>query len=198
MRPWFRWIFYLNPGAYAFEALVANEFDGLDLECVAPQYVPFGEGYDTGSSQYRGCTVPGSNGSTVNGIDHLAQQYSYSVGHIWRSFGVIMGFWIFFIAVTAVAFEFKNSHKGSSVLLFKRSFRAKKVQLDEEKGPNGSPDSSAVLAQSNRQSIFTWKDLDYYVKYQGAQKQLLNKTFGYVKPGKLVALMGASGAGKTT
>ncbi|CAH0037575.1 unnamed protein product [Clonostachys solani] len=198
MRPWFRWIFYLNPGAYAFEALVANEFDGLDLECVAPQYVPFGEGYDTGSSQYRGCTVPGSNGSTVNGIDHLAQQYSYSVGHIWRGFGVIVGFWIFFIAVTAVAFEFKNSHKGSSVLLFKRSFRPKKAQLDEEKGPKGSPDSSTVLAQSNRQSIFTWKDLDYYVKYQGAQKQLLNKTFGYVKPGNLVALMGASGAGKTT
>lgn len=32
----------------------------------------------------------------------------------------------------------------------------------------------------------------------GGQKQLLNDVYGYVKPGTLTALMGASGAGKTT
>jgi ABC-type multidrug transport system ATPase subunit len=52
--------------------------------------------------------------------------------------------------------------------------------------------------QRVKQSTFCWHDLNYFVKYQGQQKQLLDKVFGYVQPGNLVALMGSSGAGKTT
>jgi ATP-binding cassette subfamily G (WHITE) protein 2 (SNQ2) len=37
---------------------------------------------------------------------------------------------------------------------------------------------------------------NYFVPVKGGQKQLLNDVFGYVKPGTLTALMGASGAGK--
>ena len=44
-------------------------------------------------------------------------------------------------------------------------------------------------------SVFTWIDLDYTV---GGNKQLLNKVSGYCKAGTLTALMGSSGAGKTT
>lgn len=199
MHPWFRWIFYLNPGAYAFESLMANEFQGLELECVAPQYVPFGEEYDNSSSQFKACTVLGSDESgSINGLDYIRQQYSYSRGHIWRGFGVLMGFWVFFICVTSLGFELRNSQGGSSVLLFKRGFRNKKAS-DLEKSPDhDSIHSSPMAVQSARQSTFTWHDLDYFVKYQGSQKQLLDKVFGFVQPGNLTALMGASGAGKTT
>lgn len=201
MHPWFRWIFYLNPGAYAFESLMANEFDGLHLECVSPQYIPYGSGYDGLASDYRGCTVLGSDGTgTISGVEYVREQYSYSVGHIWRGFGVLVGFWIFFIALTSLGFEMRNSHGGSSVLLFKRGASSKKLS-DEEKAaaPRREPErSQQVTAQTARQSTFAWRDLDYYVQYQGAQKQLLNKVFGFVQPGNLVALMGCSGAGKTT
>lgn len=47
-------------------------------------------------------------------------------------------------------------------------------------------------------STFTWKDLDYVVKADGGDKKLLNHVFGYCKAGTLTALMGSSGAGKTT
>lgn len=47
-------------------------------------------------------------------------------------------------------------------------------------------------------STFTWKDLDYVVKADGQDKKLLNHVFGYCKAGTLTALMGSSGAGKTT
>ena len=220
MHPWFRWIFYLNPGAYAFETLVANEFDGLTLDCVAPQYVPYGPGYDSlGISPERGCTVQGSNPLTgkIDGVDYIREHFMYSPGHIWRGFGVVIAFWIFFIAVTAMGFEFRNNHGGSSVLLFKRPFRkATKVSDIEEKAGNVVSASASASATDNasdsqqqqqqqhhssstpRQSTFCWHDLDYFVKYQGAQKQLLDKIFGFVQPGNLVALMGSSGAGKTT
>ncbi|CAI4214022.1 unnamed protein product [Parascedosporium putredinis] len=199
MHVWFRWIFYLNPGAYAFESLVANEFGGLSLECVAPQYIPYGPGYDGQPAANRGCTVIGSSpDGIINGEEYIFKQNNYSTGHIWRGFGVLVGFWIFFIAVTALGFELRNSQNGSSVLLYKRNFRNKTKVADAEAGAVSEKTSAAPAPQEVKQSTFSWHDLDYFVKYHGEQKQLLNKVFGYVKPGNLVALMGCSGAGKTT
>lgn len=45
--------------------------------------------------------------------------------------------------------------------------------------------------------MFSFKDVSYFVN-DGSEKQLLNQVNGYVKPGQLTTLMGASGAGKTT
>ncbi|KAJ5152564.1 uncharacterized protein N7482_009042 [Penicillium canariense] len=199
MHVWFRWIFYLNPGAYAFEALMANEFVGRQLKCIEPDYIPYGAAYSSSASAYRGCSVLGSNGEgIIDGASYIREQYSYSHGHIWRSFGIIVGFWVFFIFLTSVGFELQNSQSGSSVLLYKRGSQKKQPKntgLDATSRHAGEPDALAI---SSKQSIFTWHDLDYHVPFNGEKKQLLNKVFGFVKPGSLVALMGASGAGKTT
>lgn len=198
MHVWFRWIFYLNPGSYAFEALMANEFVGLKLQCIEPDYVPYGTGYSDG--RYRGCSVLGSNEQgIIDGEAYIRQQYSYSVQHIWRSFGTLVGFWAFFIFVTALAFELRDNQGGSSVLLYKRGSEKKRTS-DEEcqaQQPRSKVDVGA-LEQTGKQSTFSWNNLDHYVPFQGEKKQLLNKVFGFVKPGNLVALMGSSGAGKTT
>lgn len=47
-------------------------------------------------------------------------------------------------------------------------------------------------------SIFTWRNLTYTVHTADGPRVLLNDVHGWVKPGMLGALMGASGAGKTT
>ena len=46
--------------------------------------------------------------------------------------------------------------------------------------------------------MFTFKDISYFVHHEGKELQLLQKVSGFVKPGQMVALMGSSGAGKTT
>ena len=33
MHPWFKWLSYINPLAYAFEALLVNEMHGRDYPC---------------------------------------------------------------------------------------------------------------------------------------------------------------------
>lgn len=33
MHPWFKWLTWLNPLAYAFEALMVNEFHGREFAC---------------------------------------------------------------------------------------------------------------------------------------------------------------------
>lgn len=58
-----------------------------------------------------------------------------------------------------------------------------------------------VLTLPRRQNIssgkvFTWENLNYHVPVSGGQRRLLHDVFGYVKPGSLTALMGASGAGE--
>jgi len=47
-------------------------------------------------------------------------------------------------------------------------------------------------------SAFTWKNLKYTVSAGGKPIQLLDDISGYCKAGTLTALMGSSGAGKTT
>jgi ATP-binding cassette, subfamily G (WHITE), member 2, PDR len=34
MHPWFKWLVWLNPLAYAFEALMVNEFHAKDYPCI--------------------------------------------------------------------------------------------------------------------------------------------------------------------
>lgn len=199
MHVWFRWIFYLNPGAYAFEALMANEFVGRKFTCVEPDYIPYGPQYSSSASSHRGCSVLGSDeNGIIDGATYIKEQYSYSAGHIWRSFGILIGFWIFFIGLTALGLELRNKQSGSSVLLYKRGSETKRKD-EEASNEKASPEKDVTeLLGSVKQSTFTWKDLDYHVPFHGEKKQLLNKVFGFVQPGNLVALMGASGAGKTT
>lgn len=179
---------------------MANEFSGLELDCVEPQYVPFGPEYDGVSQANRACTVIGSDSGAIDGEEFVYLQYNYTTGHIWRGFGVIVGFWIFFIAATALAFELRKGGSGSATLLYKRSLRGNRAaSAEKESGKIQTSEKSAPpSSQPVKQSIFTWHDLDYYVRHEGQDKQLLNKVFGFVRPGNLVALMGCSGAGKTT
>lgn len=161
MHVWFRWIFYLNPGAYAFEALMANEFVGRKLKCVAPEYIPYGPGYPSSASPYRGCSVVGSNDQgIINGADYVQKQYSYSFGHIWRSFGIIVGFWAFFIFVTSVGFELRNSQSGSSILLYKRGSEKKRGNGLENAGQVQQPAGTGAISDDVKHSTFTWNNLD--------------------------------------
>lgn len=108
--------------------------------------------------------------------------------------------------MTAIAFERAESEGAASRLLFERGSKKHKhsSNADEEKAisvrnaPIPSKGHGEAVSGLAKQSVFTFKDIDYFVHYHGSQKQLLDKVSGFVKPGQLVALMGTSGAGKTT
>jgi len=132
---------------------------------------------------------------------------------LWRNFGVVIAFAVLYIVVTVIGTETLSFAKsGGGALVFKKSKRAKKAVKektnDEEKVVAGdsSGDSSQATANeekalesiSSSESVFTWKDVEYTVPYQGGERKILNKVNGYAKPGVMVALVGASGAGKTT
>lgn len=58
--------------------------------------------------------------------------------------------------------------------------------------------AKSAFQELGSSDIFCWKNVDYVVPYDGAEKKLLDNIQGYVLPGTMTALIGESGAGKTT
>jgi len=215
MHPWFKWLIWINPLQYSFEALMSNEFYSLDLQCVPPNVVPQGP---FTSPQYQSCTLQGSQPGqlTVNGADYILTAFTYTRAHLWRNFGIITGFWLFFVGLTMLGMELQKPNAGGgSVTIFKRGQAPKSVTRaiedgnspeDEERaaaasdGPvlSDSDSEGVVKGVAKNESIFTYTNVNYTIPVQKEERKLLSDVQGYVRPGKLTALMGASGAGKTT
>lgn len=82
-------IFWIDPLAYAYDALVSNELHGTTIPCVGPNLVPNGPGY--GSTANQACTgVRGAlPGATVVNGDQYLESLTYSHSHVWRNVGIV-------------------------------------------------------------------------------------------------------------
>lgn len=218
MRVYFKWISYINPVLYGFEAMITTDFHGRHMECKGGQLIPNGPGY---SSDHAACSLTGSQfGQTwVQGDDYIREAFTYKFNHVWRNFGILIGFLVFFMFMAALGFEVVRPISGGvDRLFFLRGRKPDTVVVpgeenaagDEESGPsepsslekttkNGNSSSEVdALAGLESKDIFTWKNVDYTIPYEGGERKLLDDVSGFCLPGKLTALMGESGAGKTT
>ncbi|KAH0562043.1 hypothetical protein GP486_003252 [Trichoglossum hirsutum] len=211
MHPWFKWLSWINPIAYGFEALLVNELHGQNFPCtnLVPAY-PDLQG-DTFVCSVAGA-APGER--FVSGDAFLEAAYGYSYTHIWRNLGFLFAFMIFFLFIYVLATELNASTASSAeFLVFRRGHVPKHIQNAVKNTPDSnsdSPGSSAAHAELDQtqdkdvsfipaqHDIFTWRDITYDISIKGKPRRLLDHVSGWVKPGTLTALMGVSGAGKTT
>ncbi|CAI5760584.1 unnamed protein product [Candida verbasci] len=214
MHPWFKWISYINPVLYAFEAIIASEFHGRKMQCVGSYLTPSGPGYQNLASGEQTCSFVGSvaGQNWISGDSYLKLAYTYSFSHVWRNLGILIGFLAFFLTINALGTEcIKPISGGGDKLLYLKGkvpehimLSSEKKEGDIEEGPE--PDNLEKMEPEVKPSdedlrvkdIFVWKDIDYVIPYDGAQRKLLQNVSGFCIPGTLTALMGESGAGKTT
>ncbi|GIZ45746.1 hypothetical protein CKM354_000889900 [Cercospora kikuchii] len=201
MKDWFKWLHWLNPVYYAFEAIVANEFHGRQFTCsnIVPAYADI-------QSPHFVCDSQGARPGrwTVSGDDFIQVKYGYSYSHVWRNLGILCAFGIGFLMLYFVAIELNSSiTSGGEILLFRRGHSATAAAAREDEESKGGKykatcDSDSTTGIPPQQGVLAWKDVTYDVEVHGQRRRLLDHVAGWVKPGTLTALMGASGAGKTT
>ena len=207
MHHWIRWFHYLNPLAYSYESLMSTEFHGRQMLC--SQFIPDGPGYESVSVANKICNAAGAVAGNmfVSGDQYVLKKFHYAYKHAWRNWGVNVVWTFGYICINVLMSEYlKPLEGGGDLLLYKRGHMPElgnenvdsKVASREEmmESLNGpGVDLEKVIASKD---VFTWNNLNYTIPYDGATRQLLSDVFGYVKPGKMTALMGESGAGKTT
>lgn len=213
MRVYMRWIGYINPIGYAFEALMINEFSGRTFPC--SQYIPSSLGgliptYENLVGEQRVCSTVGSipGSDRVSGDLFIQLSYNYARSHLWRNFGILCGFFVFFLFTYLVSVEYIQAAKSKGeVLVFRKGMVPAAAKADIEAhsekpagvaGVEGKDQDEAAASIQKQTSIFHWSDVCYDIKIKDEDRRLLNHVDGWVKPGTLTALMGVSGAGKTT
>ncbi|ODV59654.1 pleiotropic drug resistance family ABC transporter [Ascoidea rubescens DSM 1968] len=210
MLGWSRWINYINPIAYTFESLMANEFHDREFPC--DTFIPSGSGYsaDDIDPSNRVCSTVGSviGQSYVNGDNFINTSFEYYNDHKWRNWGIVLAFAVFFLFIYLVLCEYNEGAKQKGeILLFQRSTlkKVRKQKIDIESGnekiqvgQNESDSSDMAKKMISGKDIFHWRDVCYDIQIKDETRRILSHVDGWVKPGTLTALMGASGAGKTT
>lgn len=195
MRPWLGWIRWLNPIFYTFEGIIANEFHHLQAKCVElfPNYASL-------SGLYFTCleagAVPGER--YVSGDRYIAKYYDYAHSHLWRNFGILIAFCVFFHVIYLILTEVVpgTASKPRTLAFLPGHVPTNPSPDDVEAGQRS--ETSRNLFKSDTQSrdllpkqdkVFSWQGICYDVPVKGGSKRLLDDVSGWVKPGTLTALM---------
>ncbi|KAL5564644.1 hypothetical protein UlMin_027808 [Ulmus minor] len=193
MPAWLEWAFWLSPLTYGEIGTTVNEF-------LAPRW-----------QKVSGNTTLGRETLESRGLNF--ESYFY-----WISLGALIGFTVLFNIGFTLALTFLKPPGRSRALISSEKYS----QLQGNKDKNiidsemASSSASSTLVEPKRKGkmilpfeplSLTFRDVQYYVdtplemRQRGfAQKklQLLCDVTGAFRPGILTALMGVSGAGKTT
>ncbi|XP_057981312.1 pleiotropic drug resistance protein 2-like isoform X2 [Malania oleifera] len=195
IEPWMIWGYYISPMMYGQNAIVMNEF--LDKRWSAPN------------------TDPRFNETTVGKVLLKSRGFFVDDYWFWICIGALVGFSILFNVLFIAALTYLNPLGDS-----------KGAVIEENDGKKKQP-SSGRCRQETLEEIVEVEDyeprrgmilpfqplslafnhVNYYVnmpaemKSQGVEQdrlQLLRDVSGAFRPGILMALVGVSGAGKTT
>ncbi|KAJ0075707.1 hypothetical protein Patl1_34363 [Pistacia atlantica] len=203
VKDWWIWAYWCSPLMYAQNALVVNEFLGHGWKKIVPIY----------STEPLGVAVMKSRGF-----------FPYSYWY-WIGAGALVGFTLLFNFGYTLALTFLNPFGKPQAVLPEESQSNEHdnrsggaIQLSTDASSSSRRPHSGAAAQPSHQKkkgmvlpfephSITFDEISYSVdmpkemKLEGViedKLRLLNGLSGAFRPGVLTALMGVSGAGKTT
>lgn len=187
-----------------------NEFSGRSFPC--SNFVPGGmDVYKDAPLSSKICSQKGAVAGQdfIDGDTYINTTYQYYSPHLWRNFGILCAFFVAFFGLYIFCSELIRAKPSKGeVLVFPRgkipafANDARKDDPEEviasEKGAVASEPQESTGAIVRQTSVFHWENVCYDIKVNGTDRRILNSVDGWVKPGTLTALMGVTGAGKTS
>lgn len=187
-----------------------NEFGGRSFPC--SNFVPGGlEIYNNAPLSSRICSQKGAVAGQdfIDGETYINTTYEYYSPHLWRNFGILCAFFVgFFVLYVFCSELIRAKPSKGEVLVFPRGkvpAFVKNVRNEDpeeviasEKGAVASEPQDSTAAIVRQTSIFHWENVCFDIKIKGTERCILDSVDGWVKPGTLTALMGVTGAGKTS
>jgi len=151
------------------------------------------------------CPVTGSTtgSSLVSGDLYIEKSFNYHYDHIWRNYGILIAYFVFFLVLYGLAVEFVPQvvkGKGDVLIYLQRQRRkaekhSKTAVIQDlntnvrEKAavmPGEGPEKSVNFGNLERShDCFTWNKIEYEIPVKGGTKTLLTGIHGYVKPGTM-------------
>ncbi|OQE13583.1 hypothetical protein PENFLA_c046G04191 [Penicillium flavigenum] len=190
MHPWFRWLNYVNPIAYAFEALMINEFSGRSFPC--SNFVPGGSKiYEDAPLSSKICSQKGAVAGQdfIDGDTYINTTYEYYSPHLWRNFGILCAFFVVFLVLYIFCSELIRAKPSKGEVLvfprgkipaFVKNFRKEDPEevIASEKGAVASEprDSTATIVRQT--SVFHWENVCYDIKIKGTKRRILDSVDG--------------------
>ncbi|KAL0927355.1 hypothetical protein M5K25_001518 [Dendrobium thyrsiflorum] len=184
---WLRWAFWFSPATYAQIALSLNEFQAPRWQKLSSENMTLGQ--QILKSQ---------------GLDLKKNFY-------WLSIGALFGFTLLLNIGIALALTYSNNPRNSKATISKQQPSVQKSREVERKTSAGHIQTNEQIQGRMvipfKQLTMTFKNVQYFIdtpkemRDQGfgpKKLQLLQDITGTFRPGVLTALMGVSGAGKTT
>lgn len=183
IQDWLKWIYWVNPIHYVFEALTLNEYEGLTFACERDERLPFNNAIPM---NVRVCPVS-------TGREYLENNLGITIGNIFRLY--------YFLVLIAYLVVLTLLSATATALVKPKGHAMKWRSINGSVRFDGDPDlDSTTITLSRRlpfakpSARFTFSDLKYSV--QNGSRLLLDRISGYAVGGKVVLLMGESGAGK--
>ncbi|KAH7472685.1 ABC transporter G family member 32 [Phytophthora ramorum] len=169
------WMYWFNPLAWALRSNMLSEFS-------SDRYTP---------------------AQSTKFLDSFS--ISQGTEYVWFGIGILVAYYLFFTTLNGLALHFirYEKYKGVSVKAMTDNAASEEDNVYVEVRTPGAGDVVQAKARGAglpfTPSNLCIKDLEYYVTLpSGEEKQLLRGITAHFEPGRMVALMGATGAGKTT
>ncbi|KAG3003438.1 ABC transporter G family member 36 [Phytophthora cactorum] len=189
---YFIWLYWLNPMSWGVRALAVNQYSDSKFDVCVLDGVDYCASFNMTMGEYSLTT------------------FEVPTEKFWLWYGIVfmVAAYVLFMFMSYIALEYHRFESPENVTLDSESKGSASDDYGLMRTPRGSPtdDETVVSVLPAREKHFVpvtvaFKDLWYSVPDPANPKEtidLLKGISGYALPGTITALMGSSGAGKTT